>query len=69
MSGFENLPHNGLEQLLINMSAERIQYLINDLLLTQEYQQYKDAGVNVSTNGYKNNETLIGLFMVRYKDR
>ena len=65
MAGFEELPHNGLEQLFINIANERLQYFFNDHLFTQEYKEYKDAGVNFSRSNYKNNDALLSLFMVR----
>lgn len=65
MSGFENLPRNGLEQLCINSANERMQMFLTEAMFVQEETDYISEGIMVSPAEFQNNdETVDFLFEV-----
>ncbi|XP_076101725.1 chitin synthase chs-2-like [Mytilus galloprovincialis] len=63
MSGFENLPRNGFEQLCINSANERMQMFLTEAMFVQEETDYISEGIMVSPAEFQNNdETVDFLF-------
>ena len=65
MSGFENFPTNGFEQLLINVANERLQYFFNEHLFSQDQQELAGGGIDWTKIKYENNGPILDLFLVR----
>ncbi|XP_053605521.1 unconventional myosin-Ib isoform X2 [Plodia interpunctella] len=54
--GFESLAHNGLERLLINYAAERLQAAVTAATLCLEQEDYKQEGLQWTTLQYCDHE-------------
>lgn len=57
--GFEDMPTNSLEQMYINLTNERIQFLYNTIMFDREREVYKQEGLeNVFDPGQSNWECI-----------
>eukprot|EP00614_Pseudopedinella_elastica_P024052 CAMPEP_0172622184 /NCGR_PEP_ID=MMETSP1068-20121228/118582_1 /TAXON_ID=35684 /ORGANISM="Pseudopedinella elastica, Strain CCMP716" /LENGTH=2261 /DNA_ID=CAMNT_0013430271 /DNA_START=120 /DNA_END=6905 /DNA_ORIENTATION=+ len=63
--GFENLSPNGLEQLLINLSNERLQKMFNDVTFKQELAVYHEEGIDFNMSDFPDNQQCLDLIMKR----
>jgi len=63
--GFEDMPVNGLEQLYINLTNERIQHLFNEAMFAKELEVYKNEGIESAFESPPSNMPCIDLFMDR----
>ena len=63
MSGFENFPRNGFEQLCINVANERLQHFFNEYIFSQEQREYEGDGIDWTNIKYENNQPLLDLFL------
>ena len=68
MAGFESFPSNGLDQLLINVANERLQFYFNEHLFSQEQRELKTGGIDWSKIHYENNIEILDLFLVSASD-
>lgn len=60
--GFEDMPCNGLEQMLINLTNEKIQLLFNTIMFERELEAYKKDGVHLGFDPGPSNLPCITLF-------
>jgi len=60
--GFEDMPINGLEQIYINLTNERIQNLFTNLMFQRELQIYKEEGIESAFDPGPSNWPCIELF-------
>lgn len=61
LSGFENCIENGFEQLLINLTNEKLQNLINKRLIQHEAELYELEGIHVERVSYESNDDLLDM--------
>ncbi|CAG9787532.1 unnamed protein product [Diatraea saccharalis] len=59
--GFESLAHNGLERLLINYAAERVQACVTAATLRREQDEYAREGLDWTPLPYQDHEPLAEL--------
>ena len=64
MSGFEDFPRNGFEQLLINAANERLQFFFNEHIFSQEQHEMEAGGIDWTKIKYDNNTAILDLLMV-----
>ena len=73
MSGFENFVNpdprqsdirNGLDQLLINVANERLQFFFNEHIFSQDQEDLKQGGIDWTKIHYDNNGPILSLFEV-----
>jgi len=60
--GFEDMPVNGFEQMLINLTNEHIQYLFNAVMFERELEAYRRDGVDAPCEQGASNLPCIELF-------
>lgn len=60
--GFEDMPVNGLEQMYINLTNERIQYLFNTVMFERELAAYRREGVEAAFETPPSNLPCVELF-------
>jgi len=60
--GFEDMPVNGLEQMYINLTNERIQYLFNNMMFERELAAYRREGVEAAFETPPSNLPCVELF-------
>ncbi|XP_052098771.1 uncharacterized protein LOC127733452 [Mytilus californianus] len=65
MSGFENLPRNGFEQLCINSANERMQMFLTEAMFVQEETDYISEGIVVSPAEFQNNDEIVDFLFER----
>ena len=65
MSGFEDFPENGFDQILINIANERLQFYFNEHIFSQEQNEYASGKIDWTKIQYENNGPILDLFMVR----
>jgi myosin heavy subunit len=63
LSGFENFRMNSLEQFLINVANEHLQWHFNKHIFIDEQEQYEREGIDISYIEFPSNEEIINLFM------
>ena len=63
--GFENFKSNSLEQLLINIANEQIQFYFNQHIFRWEQQEYCNENIPVSLVSFNDNRPLLDLLLNR----
>ena len=63
--GFENFKINSLEQLLINIANEQIQFYFNQHIFRWEQQEYLNEGIPVAMVSFNDNRPLLDLLLNR----
>ena len=63
--GFENFKSNSLEQLLINVANEQIQFYFNQHIFRWEQQEYSNENIPVSLVSFNDNRPLLDLLLNR----
>ncbi|XP_069061831.1 myosin-IIIb-like [Pleurodeles waltl] len=63
--GFENFAVNRYEQFCINLANEQLQYFFNHHIFLMEQQEYEQEGVSWETVAFKNNKSILDLFLVK----
>lgn len=61
MSGFENFPTNGFDQLLINVTNEKLQQYFMDYIFPREQMDYEREGIAWRNISYHSNEEALEL--------
>ncbi|XP_041375063.1 uncharacterized protein LOC121387901 [Gigantopelta aegis] len=59
--GFENLQHNGFEQLFINSTNEKIHQYYLQYTILRERRDYADEGVHIHDVTFKDNSAVLSL--------
>ncbi|KAF2346364.1 Myosin head motor domain [Trinorchestia longiramus] len=66
MAGFEATDHNGLEQLMVNVLNEQLQYYYNQVMFTWEMTDYESEGVSGTQSfSFPDNHHLLELFLAK----
>nr|XP_045621607.1 neither inactivation nor afterpotential protein C-like isoform X2 [Procambarus clarkii] len=65
MFGFESNDHNSLENLLVNVVNEQIQYYYNQYVFNWEMQDYEEEGIPVKTFTFPDNRHILELFLAK----
>lgn len=66
ISGFENLQHNSFEQLLINITNEKLHQYFQQQIFDVEYKDYKLEGIEAHEINFLDNRDVLNLlFKVR----
>jgi len=60
--GFEDMPRNGFEQMLINLTNERIQHLYNSIVIEREMSTYRQEGISLVFDPGPDNLACVNLF-------
>jgi len=61
--GFECFKENSLEQLLINLANEQLQYFFNNHIFKMELDEYALEGIDGSKIQFENNEPLLEMLL------
>jgi len=61
--GFETFDHNSLEQLLINLANEQLQYFFNEHIFSMEKKEYQAEGIDGSQVQYTDNQGVLELLL------
>ncbi|KAK8728013.1 hypothetical protein OTU49_009338 [Cherax quadricarinatus] len=65
MFGFEANDHNTLENLLVNVANEQVQYYYNQYVFNWEMQDYKEEGISVKNFTFPDNRHILELFLAK----
>ena len=63
--GFENFKQNSMEQLMINIANEQIQFYFNQHIFKMEQQEYLNEEIPVSVVTFNDNRPLLDLLLSR----
>ena len=61
--GFETFDHNSLEQLLINLANEQLQYFFNEHIFSMEKKEYQAEGIDGTQVAYTDNQGVLELLL------
>ena len=61
--GFETFETNSLEQLLINLANEQLQFFFNNHIFSLELKEYQQEGIDGSKVEYTDNQALLELLL------
>lgn len=61
LSGFENFKQNGFDQLLINISNEKLQQYFMDYIFPREKKDYEAEGIEWRDIVYHSNDDVLDL--------
>mmetsp|Transcript_28826 Transcript_28826/g.87181 ORF Transcript_28826/g.87181 Transcript_28826/m.87181 type:complete len:2034 (-) Transcript_28826:176-6277(-) len=61
IAGFESFEKNLLEQLLINLSNEKLQNFFNNIVFTGELEEYKAEEVDIANIAFPDNSDVLAL--------
>lgn len=61
ISGFENLQHNSFEQLLINITNEKLHQYFQQQIFDVEYKDYKLEGIEAHEVNFLDNRDVLNL--------
>jgi len=61
--GFECFKDNSLEQLLINLANEQLQYFFNNHIFKMELDEYAREGIDGSKISYEDNQPLLDMML------
>lgn len=59
--GFENLPTNGFEQLVINYCNEKLQHFVTEIIVKEEQEVYMQEGLEWSPILFPDNLAVCDL--------
>ncbi|XP_069979488.1 neither inactivation nor afterpotential protein C [Penaeus vannamei] len=63
MFGFEANDHNTLENLLVNVANEQVQYYYNQYIFNWEMQDYSEEGIPTKNFSFPDNRHILELFL------
>jgi len=67
MFGFEANDHNTLDNLMVNVANEQVQYYYNQYVFNWEMQDYAEEGIQVKAFTFPDNRHILELFLGKEK--